>query len=173
MAYFMQIAFAGIALGCIYALIGLGFSIIFKASEVINFAQGELLLVGAYVVSSAVFAWHLNFIVAVLAGVAVTVVEGDRLILAKGDGYSNIETKAPIDPERTLFRIASITKVVTTLKMIEAKVAHIVTTFGVEADPRERPETTSAARAELLNGPQLPDQAMDQSDIDKLMASFE
>jgi branched-chain amino acid transport system permease protein len=41
MAYFLQQAFAGIALGCIYALIGLGFSIIFKASEVINFAQGE------------------------------------------------------------------------------------------------------------------------------------
>src|SRR5579872_1921957 len=83
-AYFLQIAFAGIALGCIYALIGLGFSIIFKASEVINFAQGELLLVGAYVVSSAVFEWHLNFIIAVLAGVALTVVIGllfERFIL--------------------------------------------------------------------------------------------
>ena len=84
MAYFLQIAFAGIALGCIYALIGLGFSIIFKASEVINFAQGELLLVGAYVVSSAVFDWHLNFIIAVLAGVVVTVAIGllfERFVL--------------------------------------------------------------------------------------------
>jgi len=83
-AYFLQIAFAGIALGCIYALIGLGFSIIFKASEVINFAQGELLLVGAYVVSSAVFDWHLNFIVAVLVGVVVTVAIGllfERFVL--------------------------------------------------------------------------------------------
>ena len=86
MAYFLQIAFAGIALGCIYALIGLGFSIIFKASEVINFAQGELLLVGAYVVSSAVFEWHLNFIFAVLAGVVVTVVIGllfERFVLRR------------------------------------------------------------------------------------------
>jgi branched-chain amino acid transport system permease protein len=85
-AYFLQIAFAGIALGCIYALIGLGFSIIFKASEVINFAQGELLLVGAYVVSSAVFEWHLNFIFAVLVGVAVTVVIGllfERFVLRR------------------------------------------------------------------------------------------
>lgn len=84
MAYFLQIAFAGIALGCIYALIGLGFSIIFKASEVINFAQGELLLVGAYVVSSAVFDWHLNFIIAVLVGVVVTVAIGllfERFVL--------------------------------------------------------------------------------------------
>jgi branched-chain amino acid transport system permease protein len=83
-AYFIQIAFAGIALGCIYALIGLGFTIIFKASGVINFAQGELLLVGAYVVSSGMFEWHLNFIFAVVLGVAVTVVIGllfERFVL--------------------------------------------------------------------------------------------
>lgn len=86
MAYFLQITFAGIALGCIYALIGLGFSIIFKASEVINFAQGELLLVGAYVTSSAVFEWHLNFILAVLIGVVVTVLIGlifERFVLRR------------------------------------------------------------------------------------------
>lgn len=86
MAYFMQLVFAGVALGCIYALIGLGFSIIFKASEVINFAQGELLLVGAYVVSSGVFAWHLNFILALALGVVVTVVIGllfERFILRR------------------------------------------------------------------------------------------
>ncbi|HLL79742.1 MAG TPA: branched-chain amino acid ABC transporter permease [Ktedonobacteraceae bacterium] len=86
MAYFLQIAFAGVALGCIYALIGLGFSIIFKASEVINFAQGELLLVGAYVVSSGVFTWHLNFLLALLIGVVVTVLIGllfERFVLRR------------------------------------------------------------------------------------------
>jgi branched-chain amino acid transport system permease protein len=86
MAYFLQLVFAGIALGCIYALIGLGFSIIFKASEVINFAQGELLLVGAYVVSSGVFNWHLGFLVSVLLGVVVTVLIGllfERFVLQR------------------------------------------------------------------------------------------
>jgi branched-chain amino acid transport system permease protein len=85
-AYFIQIAFAGVALGCIYALIGMGFSIIYKASEVINFAQGEILLVGAYVVSSLVFDWHLNFILAVPLGVVVTVIIGllfERLVLRR------------------------------------------------------------------------------------------
>jgi branched-chain amino acid transport system permease protein len=64
----------------------LGFSIIFKASEVINFAQGELLLVGAYVVSSGVFAWHLGFLVSLLLGVVVTVSIGllfERLVLRR------------------------------------------------------------------------------------------
>ena len=72
MAYFIQLVFAGIALGCIYALIGLGFTIIFKASEVINFAQGSLLLVGAYIVSAGVFEWHLPFFLALLLGILVT-----------------------------------------------------------------------------------------------------
>ena len=35
--------------GSIYALIALGFTMIFKATEVVNFAQGELMMVGAYV----------------------------------------------------------------------------------------------------------------------------
>lgn len=84
MAYFIQLAFAGIALGCIYALIGLGFSIIFKASGVINFAQGELLMVGAYIISSGVFEWHLGFFPALILGVVLTVVIGllfERFVL--------------------------------------------------------------------------------------------
>jgi branched-chain amino acid transport system permease protein len=86
MAYFLQLVFAGIAQGCIYALIGLGFSIIFKASEVINFAQGELLLVGAYVVSTGVFEWHLPFLVALVLGLLITVLIGllfERLVLSR------------------------------------------------------------------------------------------
>jgi chemotaxis protein CheZ len=66
-----------------------------------------------------------------------------------------------------------ITKVVTTLKAIEAKVAQIITAFGVKHEPSEPREVSSdSAPIELLNGPQLPSNAMDQSDIDKLLASF-
>jgi chemotaxis protein CheZ len=66
-----------------------------------------------------------------------------------------------------------ITKVVTTLKVIEQKVAHIIATFGASTESRGRTATTIAGDADLLNGPQLPAHAMDQSDIDKLLASFE
>jgi branched-chain amino acid transport system permease protein len=86
MAYFIQLVFAGIAQGCIYALIGLGFSLIFKASEVINFAQGELLLVGAYIVSAGVFEWRLPFLLALILGLVVTVLIGllfERLVLRR------------------------------------------------------------------------------------------
>ncbi len=44
-----QLTISGIAQGCIYALIALGFVLIYKATETVNFAQGELLMVGAFV----------------------------------------------------------------------------------------------------------------------------
>jgi chemotaxis protein CheZ len=64
-----------------------------------------------------------------------------------------------------------ITKVVNTLKTIETKVGQLVSTFG-ESNYEVEAAVPSGA-AELLNGPQLPTNAMDQSDIDKLLASFE
>jgi chemotaxis protein CheZ len=66
-----------------------------------------------------------------------------------------------------------ITKVVTTLKTIEGKVAHIIGTFGPSREAVRRAGDHVATDADLLNGPQLPARAMDQSDIDKLLASFE
>ncbi len=65
-----------------------------------------------------------------------------------------------------------ITKVVTTLKSIEGKVAHIVSTFGASAAQQKDATNHVTSDADLLNGPQLPAHAMDQSDIDKLLADF-
>jgi chemotaxis protein CheZ len=73
-----------------------------------------------------------------------------------------------------------ITKVVVTLKAIEAKVAHIMDVFHpdakagrTEATPVARKPAAPQTDADLLNGPQLPANAMDQSDIDALLASFD
>ena len=63
-----------------------------------------------------------------------------------------------------------ITKVVATLKTIETKVAHIVAVVGGAGAEASAPVSAEAA---LLNGPQLPANAMDQSDIDRLLASFD
>lgn len=67
-----------------------------------------------------------------------------------------------------------ITKVVTTLKTIEAKIGSIIATFGSSPPAVAAPRAAEPAGEEgLLNGPQLPAMAMDQSDIDKLLASFD
>jgi branched-chain amino acid transport system permease protein len=44
----LQTVLAGIATGCIYGLVALGFVLIYKATEVVNFAQGELMMLGAF-----------------------------------------------------------------------------------------------------------------------------
>ena len=66
-----------------------------------------------------------------------------------------------------------ITKVVATLKTIEAKVAQIVATFGGGERAASVEVAAEADETALLNGPQHPAIAMDQSDIDRLLASFE
>jgi len=45
---FVQLVISGVALGCIYGLIALGFVLIYKATETVNFAQGELMMLGAF-----------------------------------------------------------------------------------------------------------------------------
>ena len=46
--FFLQLLVQGLAIGSVYSLVALGFVLIYKASGVINFAQGELLMLGAY-----------------------------------------------------------------------------------------------------------------------------
>ncbi len=50
MAYFLQLLITGISIGSIYALAALGFVLIYKSSRVINFAQGELIAIGAFII---------------------------------------------------------------------------------------------------------------------------
>jgi branched-chain amino acid transport system permease protein len=66
-----QLLFQGLALGCIYALVAVGFTVIFRASGVINFAQGGLLMAGAYLVSVFATDAGLPFALAVLVSIAL------------------------------------------------------------------------------------------------------
>jgi len=46
---FLQLIIGGLANGCIYGLVALGFVLIYKASEGVNFAQGDMMMLGAFV----------------------------------------------------------------------------------------------------------------------------
>ena len=83
---FLQLCFAGLALGSRYALVALGFVIIFKATGVINFAQGALVTLGAYMAYNAHQTWGIPFPLALLIAVGVGVVAGifvQRLLLRR------------------------------------------------------------------------------------------
>lgn len=67
-----------------------------------------------------------------------------------------------------------ITKVVQTLKHIDVKVEALLAALGEEVHTKGEREEKAAALddEELLNGPQLPGQAIDQAEIDKLLEDF-
>jgi branched-chain amino acid transport system permease protein len=81
---FVQLTISGLANGAILALAALGFVLIYKASGVINFAQGHFLLVGAYVVWALTVDAGLHWAVAVAGAVLVAIALGltvERFIL--------------------------------------------------------------------------------------------
>jgi branched-chain amino acid transport system permease protein len=84
MTQFIQLTVYGLANGAILALAALGFVLIYKATRVINFAQGELLLVGAYAFYSAFVLLQLPAILAIAVAVIVAAALGvaiERLVL--------------------------------------------------------------------------------------------
>lgn len=84
MSFFLQLAINGLVVGSIYALVAMGFVIIYKATSVLNFAQGEFLLLGAYGSLVLLTRFHLPFYAAVLLTLALAAVLGlaiERLIL--------------------------------------------------------------------------------------------
>ncbi len=84
MSTFVSLSVYGLADGAILALAALGFVLIYKATRVINFAQGEFLLVGAYTFYTAFVLFGLPLILASLVGVIGAIVLGvavERFVL--------------------------------------------------------------------------------------------
>lgn len=82
--YLLQLLISGLVVGSIYAAVALGFTIIFKATRVVNFAQGELLMLGAYVCYAFLVKFGLPYALAlpltILVGVAFALLL-ERLVL--------------------------------------------------------------------------------------------
>jgi branched-chain amino acid transport system permease protein len=70
MTQFLSLLVNGVSLGAVYALIALGFVIIFKASEVVSFMHGSLILLGAYLIAH--YQTTLGFWTAAIIGIAGT-----------------------------------------------------------------------------------------------------
>jgi branched-chain amino acid transport system permease protein len=84
MDFFLQLVINGLVVGSIYALVAMGFVIIYKSTSVLNFAQGEFLLLGAYISLVLLTRFHVPFYATVLLTLAFAVVLGlaiERLIL--------------------------------------------------------------------------------------------
>ncbi|WP_028998315.1 branched-chain amino acid ABC transporter permease [Azohydromonas australica] len=75
MSDLMQFVFSGLTIGAIYALAALGFTLIYNASGVINFAQGDFLMLGG-MIAAALLGANMPYGVAIVLSVACTVLVG-------------------------------------------------------------------------------------------------
>jgi len=81
---FLQLVISGIAQGCIYGLIALGFVLIYKATETVSFVQGDLMMLGAFGGLAAMTMLNFPFWLAILSAIAAMGVFGlvvERLVI--------------------------------------------------------------------------------------------
>jgi len=75
----LQLVLNGVAVGCIYGLVALGFVLIYKATELVNFAQGDLLMLGAFTCYMFVVWYHLGYWAAFALAIVIVAVFGALL----------------------------------------------------------------------------------------------
>jgi branched-chain amino acid transport system permease protein len=73
---YVQFAIAGLTMGTIYAMVGIGFSFIYRVTTVLNFAQGEFLMLGAMVAITMVSAAGLSLPLAMVIGIVALIITG-------------------------------------------------------------------------------------------------
>ncbi|MBP7452245.1 MAG: branched-chain amino acid ABC transporter permease [Ottowia sp.] len=81
---FLQLVISGAAQGCIYGLIALGFVLIYKATETVSFAQGDLMMLGAFCGLAGMTLLGFPFWLSVLAAIAAMALFGvflERLVI--------------------------------------------------------------------------------------------
>ena len=80
----LQVLVSGIAQGCIYGLIALGFVLIYKATEAVSFAQGDLMMIGAFLglalLTTLGFPYWLT-VIAVIAAMALFGIALERVVI--------------------------------------------------------------------------------------------
>ena len=76
MITFVQTLISGLSLGSIYALIALGYTMVYGIAKMLNFAHGDIIMVGAYAVIVAVMQLSLPPVIAILISIIVCAVLG-------------------------------------------------------------------------------------------------
>lgn len=87
----LQVLITGLGQGCLYGLIALGFVLIYKATEIVNFAQGELLMMGAFFAVTYIVILELPYWLGLLLTILSMAVFGyllDKLIIRSMIGES-------------------------------------------------------------------------------------
>ena len=95
MVFFIQMVLSGLAVGSIYALVAFGFCLVYKSTKVVNFALGDLLTLGAFLLWTLSVQLHLPFWLSILIGIGLASLLGviiERLALRPMVGRSLLPT---------------------------------------------------------------------------------
>ena len=76
MTHFIQTLISGLSLGSIYALIALGYTMVYGIAKMLNFAHGDIIMIGAYTAFYAMTAFHLHPIFSVVLAVITSTLLG-------------------------------------------------------------------------------------------------
>ncbi|MCU4179812.1 branched-chain amino acid ABC transporter permease [Bosea sp. BH3] len=74
MSQFLQVLLSGLATGAVYALVAIGFTLVWQAAQTVNFAQGEFVMVPAFFVLIGMHWLGLSFWISLLFGLVVSIV---------------------------------------------------------------------------------------------------
>ena len=96
----LQLVLNGLAVGCIYGLVALGFVLIYKATELVNFAQGDLLMLGAFTCYMFVVWYGVGY----WAALALAIARDGALFVSTG---FHVRRLFRVSPEGTVKTIAS------------------------------------------------------------------
>jgi branched-chain amino acid transport system permease protein len=76
MQVFFQTLIGGVSLGAIYALVALGFSLVYRTMGLVNFSHGNVVMIGAYLASTFFLSTRLPFALAMVVAIVVTAMIG-------------------------------------------------------------------------------------------------
>ena len=91
METFFQLLLSGIAQGCVYGLVAMGFVLIYKATEMVNFAQGDIMMLGAFITITLINHLHWNYFLAAVIAIGAMGLFGlamERVLLRRMIGES-------------------------------------------------------------------------------------
>src|SRR5450631_1774936 len=76
MQFFTQLLLGGLMVGAIYGLLGMGYSLIYRASGLLTFAQGEYFMLGAFLTYALFVSYGVPYILSAVSVIAIMVAVG-------------------------------------------------------------------------------------------------
>ena len=111
---FLSYLISGISLGSIYAIIALGYTMVYGIAKMLNFAHGDIIMIGGYVSFCSMYYLNLPPIVATLLAVIACTVLGiviERLAYAPLRSAPSLSVELPCGlPARSVFSVFAISQ---------------------------------------------------------------